>query len=238
MARNVSLVRLITDLRAATRVSLQPSHNLSARETQILHLERSQRWLWDDFIWPHLLVSRDIPMQAGQRYYAPPADIDISRIQRIDMRWNDTFRAMGTVIDERNYAEYDSDDGARQDPPRRWRIHEDEQIEIWPIPATNGPALPTDSINGTLRVFGTRNLRPLVKDDDRADLDDQLIVLFAAASMLAADGAKDAPLVMDQFKKRYDDIKRGLTPKMRVNMAGRDDERPRTRFVAVYNEQK
>lgn len=236
MARNVTLERLITDFRAVTSVSLKASHNVSAREEQILHLERAQRWLWGDYVWPHLEIFRDIPMQAGQRYYAPPEEIDIGRITKIELRWSDRFRVLAPTITESNYGLYDSEMGVRNDPPQRWQIYEDEKFEIWPVPASNGPLNPGDSLNGTIRVHGTRHLRPLVKENDRADLDDQLIVLFAGASKLAADGAKNAPLIMDQFKKRYDDIKRGLTPKMKANMLGRNEEPCRTRFVTVYND--
>ena len=55
------------------------------------------------------------------------------------------------------------------------------QIEVWPLPASAQ----------TLRVVGIRELRSLISNSDVADLDDQMIVLFAAAKILKAKKAED-----------------------------------------------
>ena len=65
---------------------------------------------------------------------------------------------------------------------------ENNQIEVFPVPANNSQADGTDSV----RIHGIRNLSPLVAESDLADLDDQLIVLFAASEILARQTQADA----------------------------------------------
>src|SRR3546814_17968831 len=82
-------------------------------------------------------------------------------------------------IRSEDYAAYDSAAGERVDPVLRWDVQftgTTDQIEVWPIPASNGMRL---------QVFGKKVLAPLIEDDDRADLDDQLIVLNAEVALLA-----------------------------------------------------
>jgi hypothetical protein len=56
-------------------------------------------------------------------------------------------------------------------------VYESAQFEIWPLPATAG----------ALKIGGVKALNALDNPSDRAELDDILIVLFAAAEWLAAD---------------------------------------------------
>ncbi|WPZ36706.1 hypothetical protein T8K17_11225 [Thalassobaculum sp. OXR-137] len=65
----------------------------------------------------------------------------------------------------------------RADPPQRWDIKDagsGPQIEIWPVPASNG---------SVLQISGERALRPLVADTDICTLDSDLIVLHAAVGL-------------------------------------------------------
>jgi hypothetical protein len=71
-----------------------------------------------------------------------------------------------------------------------------------------------------VKVVGIRRLARLVDDEDRCDLDDRLIVLYAAAEHLAANGATDAKLKLDQANRRYASLKADLTPRRRVTLFG------------------
>lgn len=222
MARYKTLGELLTELRARTRRSLNPAHNSQARDAQVEMLQVTQEWLWEDFTWPHLRVHRDISLQDGQRYYDMPEDLDIDRIEKIEIRDGNRWLEVKYGIEAHHYTTYDSDLDQRTWPVLRWVIAEGalgdkEQIEVWPIPDRNADA---ETLDATLRVWGVRKLAPLVADSDRADLDSRLIVGYAAAEMLAAAGAKDATLKLSQAKKLDAKLRGGMVPRRRTKILG------------------
>src|SRR3546814_14892112 len=78
-----------------------------------------------------------------------------------------------------------------------------------------------------LQVFGKKVLAPLIEDDDRADLDDQLIVLNAAVTLLARQESKDAALFERMAARRMATLRgrtKGTSTSARM---GKGDE-PRT----------
>lgn len=235
MARGTTLVRLLDLYRAECRISLNPAHNSSARESQLRHIQRVQEWLWNEFAWPHLMVDRMLPLAAGQRYYDMPDDLDIDRIIKIEVRYDQVYCPLKAGIDAPQYAAYDSDLDQRQSPAQRWKITENEQIEIWPIPDTN--ADPT-TLEGNLKIHGVRKLKKLVADDDRADLDDRLIILYCASEYLAGVGGRDASLKLEQANKLFSKLRGQLTPRKKFKMfgIGQPDRVERVPF-AVYNKQ-
>lgn len=235
MSRGTTLVKLLDLYRGECRLSFNPSLNAQARAAQVQHIQRTQEWLWDDFDWPLLRVERTINMAAGQRFYAFPEDMNIDRINKLEVYFNASYAPLCAGIDAEHYTAYNSDLDERQWPPRRWRMSEDEEIEIWPIPDTNADLT---TLEGTVKLTGIRNLNPLVTDTDRADLDDRLIVLYCAAEYLAAKGEKDANLKLDQANKRYAKLKGKQMPRRKFNMfgVGEPTERPRRIPFAVYNE--
>lgn len=232
MARRTTLVKLLDDLRAKARLSLNPAHNVDARQAQVKLLQSVQDWLWEDFDWPHLRVTREILVQKGQRYYSPHEDIPIDRIERIDL-WSDgAWRRILPGVGPAEYTTWNSDLGQTNWPPRRWRIHEDEMIELWPISDVNAVSATRE---GVIQITGIRKLRPLVTDSDRADLDDRLLVLFAAAESLAASGAKDAQLKFDQAQSLYMRQRGNLTPRKQHRMFGiGEPQLPRRVTITQY----
>lgn len=222
MARGKTLVSLLDDLRAECRLSLNPAHNAQVRDSQIKQLRRAQEWLWEDFDWPHLLVERQVPLQAGQREYSVPEGLTIDRITKIEVRYNERWLPLTPSIDACHYAQYDSDRDERAWPAQRWRIVEDEQIEIWPIPDDNANE---DTLEGMLKISGIRNLNPLIADDDTCDLDHRLIVGFAAAEILASAKAPDAQLKLTNTNKLYGKLRGKQVKERSFKMFGAADER-------------
>jgi hypothetical protein len=218
--RNRTLLKLLDDYRSECRLSTNPAHNAQQRDTQVRLLQRMQEWLYDDFAWPHLRVERLVPTGAGQRYYNLPNDINMERILHLEVRTQQRWLPIEAGIGTAEYAAIDSDGGYTGSPVSRWRIYEDDRIEVWPVPDTN-----SDGLEGQIKVVGIRNLRKFVDDADVCDLDDRLIVLYAAAETLGANGAKDAKLKLDQAQKRYETMRADLTPRRRVRMF--QDTRPR-----------
>ena len=183
MARGTTLGELIDQVRLESRLDPNPALSQSKVPSIIQMIRRTQERLYDDFDWPFLQISRDVPVQAGQRYYDVPDDMNLERIQRIHYKWSDIWRKVDRGICEDNYNAIDSEAGERQDPVQRWDVSDTgsgEQIELWPVPTVNG---------NLLRFTGIKKLPRLVGMSDVAVLDDQMIVLYVAAEMLG--GAKN-----------------------------------------------
>lgn len=228
MARNKTLEKLLTDTRAEARLSLDPAHNVQTRDSHINLIQREQERLWEDFAWPHLRVERFIPLQAGQRYYdtdaavmedgsAPAQQIPIDRIEYIEVKSDGQWLPMEAGIGPEHYAAHDSALNERAWPPRRWKISENEDLEIWPIADSNAEA---SGQYGYLRITGIRALRPLAQTGDRADLDDRLITLYCAGALLAASGAKDANIKLEAASRHYGRLKGSLSKTSDFNMFG------------------
>lgn len=234
MARNRTLVSLLTDYRLEIRASGNPAHNSSARDAQVKALQDTQEWLWRKHDWPFLRVRRLVRLQAGQRYYDPrgavnearedAADLGWERLERVEIRYNDDWCELETGISEGHYSTRDSDLDEREWPAQRWQHAEEEQIELWPIPAVTGPALVPEtvpaSLEGTMRLNGIRDLHLLVADDDRADLDHNLIIWFAAAEELASQGSKRAQLVLDKAMSLERNLTGNLTKRKSFSFGG------------------
>lgn len=245
MATGTTLVKLLDRLRSECRISTNPAHNRQQRDSQIELLQRTQEWFWDDFAWPHLRVDRYLDVQAGQRYYdlssvkdaqgVVRGDLDIRRINHGQFRFGSIFYDMNWGITAEQYATFDSDLGAGDWPVSNWMITEDEQLELWPVPSMNFDPL---SLDGRIKVTGIRNLKPLVADADRADIDDTLLILHAAAEYLASMGASDAQVKQDKANTRYLKLRGQLMPRRVTRMFGRETTRYVTpRLVGVYNKQ-
>lgn len=230
MARGVTLVKLLDDLRTELHLSLNPAHNNQVRDKQVGFLRSTQEWLWEDFTWPHLRVERNYMLQAGQRFYDVGADFDIDRIEKITVRDGGRLLPVLPGIDESHYASWDSELGQRAWPVRRWKIAENEQVEVWPVPDQNGvPA----TLEGYLKVTGIRKLRPLVADNDRCDLDAQLIYLYAAAK--SSPDTQQGKYALNLANRRLARLKGNLTPRRQFKMFGIGRAQPPGRmFVSAY----
>lgn len=240
MARNQTLLKILTGVRAEARLSPDPAHNIQTRDTHIITIQREQERLWEDFAWPHLRVQRFIPLQAGQRYYDadgalmedgtdPDYQIPIDRIEKIEVKSDGVWLPMETGIAAQHYAAHDSALDERAWPPRRWKISENEDIEVWPLADEDAGA----DQYGYLRITGIRALRPLVDDGDRADLDDRLLELYVAGAILAAGGAKDANLKLEAASKHYGKLKGSLTKGGSFNMFSTTKQPVRQRGFAL-----
>lgn len=233
MARRSTLEAIRNDFRAECRLSMNAAHNTQDAARQVIVLQRTQEWLWRDFDWPHLRVDRFIDLQAGQRYYDMPEDLDIDRIQRVAVRHDRVYCDLRAGIDEAQYAAHDSDLDQRAWPVRRWQLTEDEMLEVWPIPDSN---FDPSSLDGRLKITGIRQLKPFVAESDRADLDDRLIVLYAAAEYLASKNSDDAQLKLDQATQLYSKLRGQLMHPRRYAMFGTGQPSRIKRVpIAIYN---
>lgn len=217
MARNKSLLSILQDFRSEIRASGNAAHNQGARENQVQLLQRTQERLWDEHDWAFKRVRRDMPLQAGQRYYVSHEDIFIDRLETVEVRYGSDWLPLHYGIGAAQFSGWDSDLDERSWPVERWQVYEDDQFEVWPVPADN--ADPT-TLEGTLRLNGIRNLKPFVADDDTATLDDMLISLYAAAEHLASRGAEDAPLKLRLAEKRLATLLGNTTKIKKFSLGG------------------
>lgn len=235
MAVGKSLLSLLQDFRIEVGASSNPAHNSNARDAQVRALQKSQERLWEKHAWPDLRVRRYIDLQAGQRFYdprgakladgTPAADLGIGRLEAIEVRWGDEWVPLHLGVDREHYAAFDSDRDQRSWPVERWRVYEGRVFEVWPIPSENAdPA----TLDGRLCLTGIRDLRPLVADGDVADLDDTLIVKWAAVKPLAKAASKDGQIVLDEAKRLEADLTGNFTKVKSFSLAGRaaPPERP------------
>ena len=183
---------------------MQPNLGKASRDVLIGMIQRVQKRLWEDYSWPFLKVTRDIEIQAGQRYYDLPSDVTFERVERVETKHGDYWTKLHYGIGAAQYNQHDSDRGVRSSPIRRYDAHENNQIEFWPIPENN-----SDSTTGTdsIRIYGIRNLSPFIAAADLADLDDQLIVLYTAAEVLTRQKQSDAQNKLAQAQAHYQRLK-------------------------------
>lgn len=211
MARGTTLGQLVTMLRE----EIGDATSAALGQNNLPHLkrilQRTQQFLWEDHTWAHLRVYREESLQAGQRYYSFPADLSFDRIENTHVRYDDTWRPVLYGIELGHYNVSDPEQGDTEDPVERWQAHEDDQYEVWPVPATNGLRL---------RFEGIKKLAPLIADGDRAELDDNLIVLFAATELLAKRDAKDAKAKENMATRLYARLKGQQTGKKGMIVMG------------------
>jgi hypothetical protein len=191
MARGKQLSELIAHLRAETGRTQSVSTGISEIDNLKVVLKRIQETLYEQYEWPHLRVERSIQLNAGQRYYDMPEDINFDRIHTIKYKYSNVYINLERGISFDEYSIFDSNENETSSPAQKWDIRFidiREQVEIWPIPnATN-----------TVHFIGTKTLTPLIQESDRADLDDNLIVLYAAAEILARQESPDAQSKLEQ----------------------------------------
>ena len=197
MARNRTLAELRDMLRAEIGASSNVAMGINTSNQHDHILRRTQERLWIDFDWWFGRIQRTEQLNAGQRYYAYDNDVDPDRILETTVKYAEHWHIVeyGISTEDRNI--YDADEGQGNDFVLRWEHYENDMYEVWPVP-TSPQVLKFECI---------RKLPPLISSDDRALLDDNLIVLFAAAEILARGKAEDAQIKLAQANSLYARIK-------------------------------
>jgi len=184
MARGTTLQNLLVMMQDELIINSSPSVGASYKPAMKRLIQRVQRRLYDDHDWSFLQEDHSKILAAGQRYYDFPTTIDMESVLTMFYKWGGEWIELDRGISLPHYNAYDSDADARSDPAMRWDVHGEHQFEIWPVPASNGIEV---------RFTGVKKLPALVNDNDRAVLDDDLIVLFAAAEEEGTRQDQDCP---------------------------------------------
>lgn len=210
MARGITLEQLVTDLRAEIGQSTNSAVSRASVDMLKTTLRRVQERLWLDFTWPHLKVTRDVVMQDNERYYDFPDDLDLTRIDKVEVKFAGRWIDVKFGIGKQELDTFDSDLGIKNDPVRAWDYYNGEQgdtsnqFQVWPIPANNGD---DDTKELCVRFHGIKTLRSLVSMADVCDLDGWLLVLYSASEILARLKAPDAPAKLEAANLYYARLK-------------------------------
>lgn len=224
MAVGTQLLQLVADLRGETGRNQNVAVGISEVDNLKTTLRRVQETLYDEYEWPHLRVQKKIDLQAGQRYYDMPSGLNFDRIEDIKLQYNSVYQGIERGIEFEDYSIFDSNAATpeRSEPALKWDVRNTgtTQIEVWPIPTTN---------NQDLYFFGTKTLGSLVQEADTADLDDVLIVLYAAAEILARQKSPDAQAKLELANKRLMTLRKNSVKKRKVSQMGLGAHNRRTR---------
>lgn len=231
MALGATLLQLVTRLRAEVRRSVSVATGVDDLDNLKRVINHVYRSLNVDYDWPHLrTVPAKIAMAAGQRYYDVPSTLEYDGIAEA-ICWSGTENfpiERGITFDD--YALHDPVEDERQDPVTKWDMvftGSTVQIEVWPLPAT---------ADCSIQFKGPYKLASLVNDSDQCWLDDELIVLFASAEVLASVKAEDAEskLKLAQgYLQRLKARPKGTAKRYRLGLGSADGDRRITDGVTV-----
>lgn len=197
MAYDVTLAQLVDQVRSEIGASNNPAQGTGQLHIIQQTLRRNQARLYADFNWPHLVSYRDEQLRPGERYYSYNADVNFDRIVAARVLYTNTWQPVEYGIPISLYNAINSENGTTSDPVRNWQHYERGQFEVWPVP----------SVAQTLRFKATLNLRPLIANEDKADLDSDLLVLFTAAEMLTRAKSADAQVKQQLAASHYKAIR-------------------------------
>jgi hypothetical protein len=194
MARGSTLTALIAMLRIEIGASSDPSKGISERDSLIQSLNAEYLRLHEDFDWPFLSGYEIKLSQAGSRYYDVPTTLIAERITSVSVKVSNRWQGTTRRISLDNYNIYDPDEDQRSDPIQCWDVYGANQIEVWPLPATN---------DIKIRIDGIKKVSPMISGSDVCLLDDKLVVYFAAAEILRRKKKKDADEVLIKANAQY-----------------------------------
>jgi len=174
---------------------------LSSKQTQM-----ATEWNWE-----FLKDKWDAQVGAGARYVAQPTKTITGINDRFNTdnevlaftKYSEIWQPVDYGIDEDDYNILDPELNQQQDPILKWQYVGNNQIEIWPIPASAA----------RIRFEGFRIPSPLVSDDDLVDLDDELLCLYVAAERLAKAESQDAQTKFAAAEKRLMKLRGAVTTK-------------------------
>lgn len=210
-------------------------------------IARTYEFLVDEADWTFLRVDKDEAtkeLEAGSRYYDFPTAMDLKYTVNAEVFWGNVWLPIDYGISSADYNQISPELNQRADPVCKWQIKNDRQFEVWPMPASNGSVATVAGVTTyegpLLRFSGRKQPEQLTDDTSRADMDDLLIVLYAAAEVLAKKSQKDADLKLAAAKQRMVQMKSRYIDrnKVRIGMAERVDSQrgyPRVRAYPASN---
>ncbi len=192
MARGVAFSELVLNLRAELRRSQAPgigTEDLAPLKRTINHVVAVVSNKED---WPFLYRKFDpIAIAPGDRFFDIPAGLVLERIISVRIKWGGTYYDVWCGITYDDYISWDPAEDERSSPALKYdfqNINGNEQLEIWPI---------SEGVQSLL-FEGYIEHPKLVNDTDLCQLDDEIILLFAAAELMGDSFKAEAQAKRDQ----------------------------------------
>lgn len=233
MARNSTFERIIEMVRAEAKLSTDTSVGVESLTYIKQLINRTYEVLWDEFEWSFTALRREDcfkTLAAGQRYYDFPADLDSDAVEGAWVYNGGVWNPIDYGVSLDQYASVDSETDERSDPVLRWVVRDDDQFEVWPIPASNGDLI---------GFSGKRKFVRLSANADRCEMDDTLVALLCASEILSAAKDGSAPQKVALAQARLDKLRGKASGNGRFVM-GRGDQTAvdlsKVMFRAVYND--
>jgi len=199
----------LSDLRAMFKNVVGASQGTSSEDQSFNRLlDSTQRDLAARFDWP-VLGTRWTASCSTRFTDLPTTDeagntdrtINLQRPLCFERKHSSLWESVDYGIGPEEHEVYDPTDDA-VDPITRWQMYGYTKFEVWPTPKTAQ----------TVRITGQRVLSELFSNDNNtADLDDMLIVLFAAAAHLALIESPNAGSVAQRAQTLFNTL-RGNQP--------------------------
>lgn len=207
MARGTQFLQLVTDLKAETGRASSVSVGVDELDNLKTILNRWYQMLWYAYDWPFLRKRfTEDNIEAGDNLYDLPTGLDLERIDRVSVLYNGIWRPIVRGITFEDYNCWNPDADERSDPILKWdtRLNDSNvlQLEYWPMPGTD-----TDDGGCTIEFIGFLAWAKLVADSDVCRLDDQMVVMFAAAQILKRQKSEDADSMLAAANKHLNTLR-------------------------------
>jgi hypothetical protein len=219
MSRGTELTVLVDMLRSEMGHTIVRSAGVQNLENLKQVLSRVEQILWAQFDWPFGYIVETLQLEPGAAYYDYTENIDFTRV--VDIWHVDQSTRIAHKLDYGIDPTHYMASMDRQNPVLRWRHQGTARLEIWPPPISD---------TQVLMIYGIQRLANMVNDTDLCTLDDQLIVLHAAAELLERQGSPDAGAKAATAAAHFRALKsKASSAKQEPWKFGAGDVRPRLR---------
>lgn len=215
MATGAQLADLIKEVQYELGHNVSTTVGQNFRDHIANRIRREYKRLYEDFTWPHLRAWVDLPLVAATKSYQLPSlggkQIKLGDLQEVFVKWGGVYTPLHRGIEIDDYNALNSDDGQSADPAAKWAPVDETHIEVWPLPASAG----------SLRFLIKKPFVQMAIETDTCALDDDVVVLFAAAEYMLRQGSKEAQAVMLRAEQRFKTLRQRLqTGANKVNVGG------------------
>lgn len=193
MARGTLTSVLLTRLKAELGYALEDGLATAEDARLTLLLDHTQKWLMGEYDWPFLKRTGDVLLAVADRTATLPATLDMDRSVQVSVFNNNIWLPLTYGITAEDFSVWNSDAGAVASPIIKWQYASNTTFEVWPRPSTAT----------TVRFTGMKLVSALTTGTDVAELDDQLIVLYAAADIASGQNKPDAPAKLARAQTRF-----------------------------------
>lgn len=207
---------VITMVRNEARISSAASSNTDNLEYIKRLIDRHYITLVEQHHWEHLNIGRNstasqVATSIGDNVYGFPSALNPAKILAVWYQIGTGWCELDFGIHFSNYATLDSYASTPQKstPITHWDWVDATQFEVWPFP----------SGDGIVAFEGQTSIGHLTSTSDIIQLDDELVSLFAAAEILAANEQKEAAAIkMQAAQQRLAQQMRGRHDQSRIRI--------------------